>query len=138
MLIRFGGHLDASITAGSASWLEVLDNVAALALPFLLIVNFAQLLNAHDSFRNQLIVNAAAMVGICGLYYLVFYAMFIVGFVASLSSLLNIMALIFSRIPLDILKEIIRKTYTVEIITPCWRATRGTSWNTATQTDSTA
>ena len=66
------------------------------------------------------------------------YAIFIVGFVASLSSLLNIMALIFSRIPLDILKEIIRKTYTVEIITPCWRATRGTSWNTATQTDSTA
>ena len=73
VLIRFGGHLDPSITAGSAAWLDVLDNVAALALPFLLIVNFAQLLNAHDSFRNQLIVNAAAMVGICGLYYLVFY-----------------------------------------------------------------
>ena len=44
------------------------------------------------------------------------YAIFIVGFVASFSSLLTIMALIFSRIRLDILKEIIRKTYAAEII----------------------
>ena len=40
----------------------------------------------------------------------------VVGFVASLSSLLTIMGLIFSRIRLDILKEIVRKTYAVEII----------------------
>ena len=44
------------------------------------------------------------------------YTMFIVGFIASLSSLLTIMSLIFSRVRLDILKEIIRKTYAVEII----------------------
>ena len=44
------------------------------------------------------------------------YTIIVVGFVASFSSLANIMTLLFSRIRLDTLKEIVRKTYAVEII----------------------
>jgi hypothetical protein len=44
------------------------------------------------------------------------YSMLVVGFVASFSSLVTTIILIFSRMRLDILKEIIRKTYAVEII----------------------
>ena len=51
-LIRLAGRIDAGIAASSASWLNALDNIAALSLPFLLIVNFAQLLNAHDGYRT--------------------------------------------------------------------------------------
>lgn len=44
------------------------------------------------------------------------YALICVGLVASFVSLLSIMILIFSRIRLDILKDIIRKTYAIEIV----------------------
>ena len=44
------------------------------------------------------------------------YTIVVVGFVAAFSSLLTIMYLILSRIRLDILKEIVQKTYALEII----------------------
>ena len=44
------------------------------------------------------------------------YSLVTVGFAASLSTLLSIINIIFSQIRFDILKEIIRKTYTLEII----------------------
>ena len=83
-LIRLAGRIDAGFGASSASWLNALDNIAALSLPFLLIVNFAQLLNAHDGYRKQLILNSAAMAGICALFYLVFYRYFVGGLAALL------------------------------------------------------
>ena len=83
-LIRLAGRIDAGFGASSASWLNALDNIAALSLPFLLIVNFAQLLNAHDGYRKQLMLNSAAMAGICALFYLVFYRYFVGGLAALL------------------------------------------------------
>ena len=44
------------------------------------------------------------------------FALISVGLTASFASLLTIMVLIFSQIRLDILKEIVRKTYAIEII----------------------
>lgn len=82
LIVRLGGRLDAGFGADSASWLKVFSNIADLSLPFLLIASFAQLLNADGGYRRQLIVNGAAMAGICALYYLLFYR-YIVGNVAS-------------------------------------------------------
>lgn len=83
IIIRLGGVLDPGIAAGTVTWLKVLDYISDLALPFLLIVNFAQLLSAHEGYKNQLIINGAAMAGICGLSYLAFYR-YLVGGLASL------------------------------------------------------
>lgn len=73
VLVRLGGRIDAGFAKDTATWLEVLDNIAELALPFLLIVNFSRLLNSHDGYKKQLFMNGAAMAGICALFYLVFY-----------------------------------------------------------------
>jgi hypothetical protein len=83
MIVRLGGRLDAGFAADTASWLKALSNVADLSLPFLLIASFAQLLNTDEGYKRQLIVNGAAMAGICALYYLLFYR-YTVGNVASL------------------------------------------------------
>ena len=83
MIVRLGGRLDAGFAADTASWLKALSNVADLSLPFLLIASFAQLLNTDVGYKRQLIVNGAAMAGICALYYLLFYR-YTVGNVASL------------------------------------------------------
>ena len=77
-LVRLGGRFDAGFAASSVSWLKVLEGIADFALPFLLIASFAQLLNTEDGYKKQLLVNGAAMAGICALYYLVFYR-YIVG-----------------------------------------------------------
>ena len=73
VIFRLMGRLDPEFAAGSASWLGILEEVSQLALPFLLIVNFAQLLSAHEGYKKQLIINSAAMAGVCALFYLVFY-----------------------------------------------------------------
>lgn len=67
---------------------------------------------------GSVLFNAVIILAIISLAYGAFdrYSMVIVGFIAALSSLLTVMILIFSHIRVDILKEIIRKTYAVEII----------------------
>lgn len=82
VLIKTGGRFDARFAADTASLQQALGFIADLALPFLLIANFAQILNAEDGYKKQLIVNGAASAGICALYYLVFYR-YIVGNVAA-------------------------------------------------------
>ena len=83
-IVQLGGRIDAGFAAKSASWLEILGYIADLALPFLLIANFAQLLNAEDGYKKQLLVNGAAMAAICGVYYLVFYRYIVGGLAAFL------------------------------------------------------
>ncbi len=82
MIVKLGGRLDAGFAADTASSLRVLSNIADLSLPFLLIASFAQILNADGGYKRQLLVNGAAMTGICALYYLLFYR-YIVGNIAS-------------------------------------------------------
>ncbi len=83
VILRLGGRFAPDIAAKSAGWLSVLEEIAEMALPFLLIFNFAQLLSAHEGYKKQLLINGAAMAGVCGLSYLVFYR-YIVGGLAAL------------------------------------------------------
>ena len=66
VILRLGGRFDPAFAAGSASWLNILSNIADLSLPFLLIASFSQLLDTEGGYRRQLLVNGAAMAGISG------------------------------------------------------------------------
>ena len=78
IVLRLGGRINADLGGRTAAWAGVLEEIANLALPFLLIANFAQILDAENGYKKQLIFNGAAMAGLCALYYLVFYR-YIVG-----------------------------------------------------------
>ena len=84
VLLRLGGRLDPAIAADGAAWLNILGEIAELALPFLLIANFARLIDVQEDYKKQLIVNGAATAAVCGLYYLVFYRYTVDGLAALL------------------------------------------------------
>ena len=71
VLLTLGGRMNAGLAERTAGWRSALSNIANLSLPFLLIANFAQLLNTEEGYRKQLLA-----------YYLVFYR-YIVGGVAA-------------------------------------------------------
>ena len=83
VVVRIGGRLDPGYAADSASLLKALGYIVDLALPFLLIANFAQILDADNGYGKQLLINGAAAVGLFALTSLVFYR-YIVGDLASL------------------------------------------------------
>ena len=78
LFIRLAGRVNPDAAANAMNMLEVLQNTAKLSLPFLLISVFAQLLNTEDGYIKQIAKNAAAMAGICALFYIAFYR-YIVG-----------------------------------------------------------
>ena len=82
VIVKMGGRLDPGYAADSASLLVALGYIVDLALPFLLIASFAQILDAGRGYGRQLLVNGAAAAGICALTYLVFYR-YIVGDLAA-------------------------------------------------------
>ena len=81
LIVKLGGRVNADYAAASAGWVKVLDSIANLSLPFLLIATFAQLLNNEGGYRRQLLFNAGAMLGMSALFYVLFYR-YIVGGVA--------------------------------------------------------
>ena len=95
---------------------------AAIRVAVLVFMGYMLSQRALDIARNRrlwrIILNVAAMALILLFLHDMTnkYTLIVVGFVASLSSLMTIMGLLFSRIRLDILKEIVRKTYAAEII----------------------
>ena len=80
LLMKLGARYDAQFAADTEGVLGVLKMVAQLSLPFLLIANFAQILDASNGYRKQLIKNLAATAAICGLFYLFFYRYITGGF----------------------------------------------------------
>ena len=78
LFIRLANRVNPDASANAMSVLGALQSVANLSLPFLLISVFAQLLNTEDGYMKQIAKNAAAMAGICVLFYIVFYR-YIVG-----------------------------------------------------------
>lgn len=82
VVLALGGHIDGQITTDTAQWQNILRNIAHLSLPFLLIANFAQILDAENGYKIQLFKNLAAALAVCGVYYLVFYR-YIVGGVSA-------------------------------------------------------
>ena len=81
LFIRLAGNIDEGAVKKGSFLTSFLDGMATLALPFLLIAVFAQLLNNAEGYKRQLIINGAATAGISLLYYLIFYR-YIVGGVA--------------------------------------------------------
>lgn len=78
LLIKLGGRFDSNMAADTAAWAEILDNIANLSLPFLLIASFAIILDTSKGYMTQLVKNGAATVAIFGLFCAVFYR-YIVG-----------------------------------------------------------
>ena len=64
LLITVGAKMDASVETSLGGVKDVLKWVGTLSLPFLLIANFARILNNSEGYRKQLIKNGAAMAGI--------------------------------------------------------------------------
>ena len=62
---------------------QIISNFAELSLPFLLMANFARILNNTEGFRKQLLRNGGAMAGIF-LVFIVFFNRYVVGTVGLL------------------------------------------------------
>ena len=81
LFVHLGGRINESVAQKSSALTSILDGLSSLALPFLLIAVFAQLLNTTEGYKRQLIINGAAMAAISLLFYLIVYR-YIVGGVA--------------------------------------------------------
>lgn len=84
VVLKLGGRLNAQFSADTEGTVLALQKVAEFSLPFLLIANFAQILDASESYARQLVRNFAAMAGVCGLFYLVYYRYLVGGIAAFL------------------------------------------------------
>lgn len=84
VVMKLGGRINPQISIETAGILPVLEEIANFALPFLLIANFAQILDAKNGYRRQLVKNIGAMAAICGLFYLFYYRYVVGGFAAFL------------------------------------------------------
>ena len=73
IILKLGGRIDSSIATLAENWMGKLEPIAHLSLPFLLIANFAQILNADEGYKKQLLKNAAAMAAVFGLFCLAYY-----------------------------------------------------------------
>ena len=62
---------------------EIISYIAELSLPFLLMANFARILNNTDGFRKQMLRNGGAMAGIF-LGFMIFFNRYVVGTVGLL------------------------------------------------------
>lgn len=79
---KLGARFDPQLATDAATIQGVLEEIASFSLPFLLIANFAQILDARDGYRKQLIKNAGAMVLLGGVFYALFYRYFAGGIAA--------------------------------------------------------
>ena len=64
LLISLGGKIDSSIQKRFEGAIPVLQWISSMSLPFLLIANFARIVNNVEGYRKQLIKNGAAMAGL--------------------------------------------------------------------------
>lgn len=77
-LLNLAGKLNQDYGPRFAVSIEVLNYVAAMSLPLLLLVNFAKILNNEEGYAKQLIRNFGAMAGIF-LAFLLFYEYYFIG-----------------------------------------------------------
>ena len=83
VMMKLGGKVNASIEERLAGWRNVLAWFADLALPFLLMSNFAIILDNRKSYKDQLISNGIMMLSVFLVYVLVFYH-FVLGSLSAL------------------------------------------------------
>ena len=85
LLLRIGSKLDASVSEIFKSIGPVLETFSDMSLPLLLIANFAQILDSSDGYKNQLLKNAGASLGVF-VFSLFFFQRYIVSALAALST----------------------------------------------------
>lgn len=71
-MMNLGVLANGALAGRFAAPMTVLQFVTDMSLPLLLLANFARILNKSRSYRSQLIVNGAAMLGFAALFLLVF------------------------------------------------------------------
>lgn len=79
VMLKLGGRFDKQLAADTKTLVSVLVEIADFSLPFLLIANFAKILNASENYWKQLLKNAGAMAGIALLYVVMLYRYLISG-----------------------------------------------------------
>lgn len=84
LLIKLGVRIDKNLIDRLAGPASALDYIAKLSLPFLLIANFAKILNNSEGYKTQLVRNGAAFAAIA-LVFLVFFNRYIIGALALVS-----------------------------------------------------
>ena len=83
MMLQGGTKLDPSVNEQLGGLISVLSVIGDFSLPFLLIANFAQILDDSDGYRHQLMKNVGAAGAIAALFYVFFYR-YLVGGAAAL------------------------------------------------------
>ena len=83
VLIKTGMRLNPEDMKRFATFNEVISYIAELSLPFLLMANFARILNNTEGFKKQLIRNGGAMLAIF-VVFMVFFNRYVVGTVGLL------------------------------------------------------
>ena len=82
-LMRIGVRLNPNDTQKLASVSMVIEYIADLSLPFLLIANFARILNNSEGYRKQLLRNGGATAAIA-VVFLIFFNRYVIGTVGLL------------------------------------------------------
>ena len=85
IMMKIGCRVDPSVEADLGGIISVLGYVTSLSLPFLLIANFAKILNNSEGYRKQLIRNGGAMAAIFGVSIL-FFTRYIAGTLGQLTT----------------------------------------------------
>ncbi len=76
ILSKIGNRIGA--TKGTLeTWIEISEDMASMALPFLLLANFAQILSNKVGYKRLLIKNGAATLGIAGVFYFLYFRYFL-------------------------------------------------------------
>lgn len=62
VIVMPGGWIDADVAGKTVGLLETLDSIGEFALPFLLIANFALILDTENGYRRKLRIDGAATI----------------------------------------------------------------------------
>lgn len=83
-LMNLGGRINESLGSQFGNLRTILSYIATLSLPFLLLANFAKILNNAEGYRKQLITNGATALGIFVISW-AFFSRYIVGTMGKLA-----------------------------------------------------
>lgn len=83
-LIGAGGELDADLGGRTERLRTILSLLSSLSLPFLLLANFAKILNNSEGYRKQLITNGGAALGIFAVSA-AFFSRYVIGTLGKLA-----------------------------------------------------
>ena len=85
LLVSIGMRLDKNLAAQLGTLQKVLKTIGEFSLPFLLIANFARILDDSEGYKGQMLKNIGAAAGFAILFYIFFYR-YLAGTVAALIS----------------------------------------------------